>query len=60
MDTAAFLASLKRRASPRVEYPDPIATARLFLQLNPNAAECGALRKLLECLATMQGIFREF
>ncbi len=59
MDAAAFLASLKRRASSDTEYVDPLATAVLLLQLNPKTAECRALRKLLLTLATKQGTFRE-
>lgn len=59
MDTAAFLASLKLRASPGTAYPDPLATARLLVQFNPNTAECRALRKLLKILAMDQGTFQE-
>lgn len=59
MNTAAFLASLKRRTSVETEYADPLATARLLVQLNPHTAECRALRKLLQTLTTMEGTFRE-
>lgn len=59
MDTAAFLAALKKRARSDAEYADPLATAVLLVQFNPYTTESRALRKLLKTLATTQGVFRE-
>ena len=38
---------------------DPLATARLFLQLNPNQEESRALRKLLHALVNFDGVLQE-
>jgi hypothetical protein len=36
---------------------DPLATVRLYLQINPNEEENRALRKLLESLVNLDGTF---
>lgn len=38
---------------------DPLATARLYLQLNPNQEENRALRKLLQALVNFDGVLQE-
>ena len=38
---------------------DPLATARLYLQLNPNREENRALRKLLQALVNFDGVLQE-
>jgi hypothetical protein len=39
----------------KLRLADPLATARLFLQLNPNHNENRALRKLLKALPNFDG-----
>ena len=38
---------------------DPLTTARLNLQLNPNEEENHALRKLLQALVNLDGVLQE-
>lgn len=59
MDAAAFLASIKLRASQSAAYDDPLAEVVLLIQQSPDTSECRALRKLLHVLATKAGTFRE-
>jgi hypothetical protein len=38
-----------------LQIADPLATARLYLQLNPNKEESRALRKLMQALVNFDG-----
>jgi hypothetical protein len=59
MDAAAFLGTIRRRASTTTPVQDPLAEARRILATRGDTSEGRALRRVMQTLATGAGEFAE-